>query len=320
MLVPFRYSIDPEYCPITLVRKYESPLMDLRLLGILLLCIVLLVHWTMLRLQVRGTVLSGAVLWTGFAILMVSLSAIVTTLWPNHRWQAELHWFALVASFCPFIARLGAKRPQDRAWFWIVLTFWVVAGWPAWESWLTDRDPASSWLRDAMFGILVLMQIADCAATRAWLGSWLLAIGQILWHPQFQTLFGESTPFWLVLLPLVLGVAAMRIVIRAWRPLPPSLKGWDRIWQTIRDRMGVLWGLRIMERFNADLETAREEIRLTWSGFVVKREARPDADDAFPAVAELELINQLRRFADHDWIEEIRAQAVGIDSTDAMLS
>ncbi len=40
---------------------------------------------------------------------------------------------AICSTFCPLVSLLGAKRPQNKAWQWIVASFWIIAALPAIE-------------------------------------------------------------------------------------------------------------------------------------------------------------------------------------------
>jgi hypothetical protein len=67
-----------------------------------------------------------------------------------------------------------------------------------------------------------------------------------------------------------------------------------------RDHWGVVWALRVRERFNRSAEAAGWPIRLTWHGVVPAPDGGGDRGGAPPEVAEATLIGLLRRFATED--------------------
>ena len=84
--------------------------------------------------------------------------------------REKLDLLAATSTFCPVVALLGAKRPQNRPWFWIVLSLWGVAVLPVVESLIVQPDdwievhPLWQWF-DA---ILVFVGCANHLPTRFW--------------------------------------------------------------------------------------------------------------------------------------------------------
>src|SRR5262249_30040310 len=83
------------------------------------------------RRRVIGTTLAAPWAWS-----LVSLAAQFATIAssvfdPPGIWNAPLGYAAAITSFGPVVAVLGAKRPQDRAWQWIVVTLLVVLALPS---------------------------------------------------------------------------------------------------------------------------------------------------------------------------------------------
>lgn len=268
---------------------------------------------------VRGTVLRGATIWAGLTLVAAATVATWSIVTPSSPNLPAWRWLVLALSACPFIARLGAKRPQDRAWHVIVATFWIIAGLPAWESVLFHRPLALDGIRTALMVTVVVMPIADCLGTRIWLAPWLFATAQLVVHPQWLRMAGIPSSQFAPTVSLVLGVAAGAVVAWGWRPPPKSIAGPSRVWQAFRDRMGVLWSLRFLERFNADMSVAGQPIRLRWDGFFLAaaESATPLADGEtameLPPVAEQAFENLLRRFVDASWISAHGAELVGSD-------
>src|SRR5262249_46078520 len=101
-------------------------------------------------------------------------------------WQDSLRFIAAAATFCPLVALLGGKRPQDRAWQWIVLSFLVILALPAAQFLLlSPGQPMSmhavwSWF----LVVLVFVQLSNHLPTRFAPAVILLVAGQtaLLWR------------------------------------------------------------------------------------------------------------------------------------------
>ncbi len=68
---------------------------------------------------------------------------------PDPSWAAPARYIAAMSTFSPIMALLGAKRPQDRGWQFIVATLWAILSLPACE-WLlfggvAEIHPARFW-------------------------------------------------------------------------------------------------------------------------------------------------------------------------------
>jgi hypothetical protein len=83
---------------------------------------------------------------------------------------------------------------------------------------------------------------------------------------------------------------------RAARFLPRS--DLERLWWWFGDRWGLVWALRVQERFNRTAEKSGWPIRLAWRG-VVATEAEPEV----PPAALPTLIALLARFATRERLE-----------------
>jgi hypothetical protein len=75
----------------------------------------------------------------------------------------------------------------------------------------------------------------------------------------------------------------------------------EQIWFWFRDHWGVVWALRVQERFNASAQAQGWPIRLTWHGVVFLNESALD----LPESAEATLRSLLRRFAAPERIDEV---------------
>jgi hypothetical protein len=252
--------------------------------------------------------------------------------------EAEmLRYAAAVLIFTPTMALLGAKRPQNLAWQFVVITLWGVLALPAFELWLRGRgeelvvDVVRSWFLVVMIAVGAVNHLP----TRFGLAAVQYAAAQavLLW-PQvpFAGSSAARPPIWLAIGLIFTsaltarrgtGVATPNASVRGdGQPLP----SWSIIWREFRDWYGAVWGVRVMERVNASVAMHNWPISLGWKGFLW-RDATPQAEGrsqgaagdpsgdrgAGPiatglaieqqAVIEQSLRNLLRRFVSSQWIE-----------------
>jgi hypothetical protein len=252
--------------------------------------------WTWGRNAIRGTTLTGPWTWHLIAVLGLCVAATcLLSVGGKPDWAQAVRLAVATLLFCPTMALLGARRPQHGAWHFIVLTLWCVLILPAAEivllrpgQILEVRD-----FRGWFLWVLIAAELLNRLGTRLWLAGLLQASTEILLLAEFLPLLRQPfTPvFWLVA-PLLwaLALAEMARVYRASRAEEDVL---SRQWLQFRDRFGVLWGLRIMERINAAAVMYNWPLRLHWSGFA-------GATDNLPAEADAglrqTLANLLRRF------------------------
>ncbi len=247
-------------------------------------------------IRLGGTTLVAPCIWaliSTLSLLVVALLAIFS----------DAPWFAAVATtFCPLMAVLGAKRPQDKGWQWVVGTLWVVLVWPAGQAVLlrsNDLDLFVAW-KLFLVGLIALGPL-NYLPTRNWLASLLVAAGQIaLLRNYLWTTQAEFTEW---LLPVGVGCFLSAALIVTWQcrqtmpsetDAPHSLDAYTRQWLAFRDAYGAFWALRIQRRLNETAELRHWPIRLAWHGFEGPADESPTAEQ----FAELEQTTQTlwRRF------------------------
>ncbi len=257
------------------------------------------------RKRLSGTTLAAVWVWSLVSLAAIGAAELLVAFAggePASPWSHAMRFSAAVSSICPVMALLGAKRPQDRGWQFIVFTLWVILSLPA-AHWLLFGGVRE--IHPAQVGLLAILIGAgaiNAMATRQWLAGLLYALGQVALLGPFLTslepwLGGQRGPF--------IGLA---LVVTCWLLLALSRErsnapsGLDRVWLDFRNAFGAVWGLRVMERMNASSAMYGWPVTLTWQGFVPRGEAPGAAE--LPAIIEDSMRTLLRRFVSPEWIDE----------------
>jgi hypothetical protein len=257
------------------------------------------------RRDLDGTTLVAVWCWSAVSTAFVAAAEIVIAVAGAQGappWVVPLRLAAAAGTFCPAIALLGAKRPQDRGWQFIVAALWGILSLPSMH-WLLFGGPRE--MHPAQLGFVALLigvAALNGIATRYWPTSLLYAGGQAALVAPFFPLTDAWLPRSigpLVGLALIVAAYALRALhVPRARSAPTAL---DRAWLDFRDQFGAVWGLRIMERINAAAAMYGWGISLGWQGFV----ARDNQTDvaAIPPAVEDSLRTLLRRFVSPEWID-----------------
>ena len=222
--------------------------------------------------RVRGTTLTAPALWW---IAAAATIAAVEALLAYHRvapstLAASLwRYTAAVGTFCPLIAVLGAKRPQDRGWQWVVASLWLVLLVPLAQAVAspsgTQLELVAAW-RWLLWGFIA-MGLLNYLPTRFALSALLVAAGQVLLLGEPAAVAQELPATTRVAVALALFLVAYGLAaLRRFRA-PPSLPQTAR-WLAFRDAWGAFWALRVLQRVNQTAELSHWPVRLQWSGVV----------------------------------------------------
>jgi hypothetical protein len=256
----------------------------------LVLCALAVTALWRLRRVTAGTTLVAPWCWAFAAVAAMTCAAVAAA--RDASSAATYRYLAGAMLLAPPMALLGAKRPQDRAWQWIVASLLLLAAIPVGQQWLyrpggmLQVEPAWQWflLVIATFSVINHLPTAHC-------------VSALLYGVALHALLGEQFPAWL---RAPYGeaelVALSCIAVAAWlagRKRQNAKRSlFDRQWLDFRDAYGATWALRVMERFNASARTGDWGVHLTWSGFV-NAEATPAE---LPEAAEQSWRNLMRRF------------------------
>ncbi|MDB5351562.1 MAG: hypothetical protein JWN86_2809 [Planctomycetota bacterium] len=282
---------------------------------------LLIASWSLVRAWKgsKGLTLRPAIVW-GFLAVGLGITAQVL------GWSEPLqsgrpvagHWAYLssLAVLAALISVLGARTPGGGAWAilmgLLVVVFllpWLEGSGLARGAGGMDRlrlDPPWS----IFFALLILAGVTNYLPTRFGLSAGfvgasliveLLGLVQSDWPPARRAVVWSLSP-------LLLALGLILALHGAARPLTPD-EPLTRLWLWFRDHWGVVWALRVRERFNRTAESAGWGVRLGWQGPVWL-----DADEPreIPETAERTLATLLRRFADSTRIEQAsRDEAAG---------
>lgn len=255
------------------------------------------------RRALHGTTLVAPWAWSVAAIVSIAGAETVVGLNPSLplNWRMGLRYAAAMATFTPIMALLGAKRPQDRGWQFIVLSLWAILALPSFE-WLLfgeikELHPARLWF----LMILVGVGAVNGVGTRRWLSSICYAAGQGALLGPFLSAKIAALPD--ASAPLVgLALIAASYALPMWtRSALATAKGLDRVWLDFRDAYGLVWSLRVAERMNTSAAMYAWPVELGWRGFH-NREPGP-GPVVVPEAALESLRTLLRRFVSADWID-----------------
>jgi hypothetical protein len=225
--------------------------------------------------RLRGTTLAAPAAWATAAALAIALveaalAALGNAISPLA--SSLLRYTAAVGTFCPLMAVLGAKRPQDRGWQWIVLSLWIALVVPAGQAWLTasgtsfQLPPMWSLLVVALFALLPL----NYGPTSRGGKTMFATLGQASLHGQW--IMSDPMPL------MATGVGLALILVASVWPARPELSTAPNLftsadaftvrWLAFRDGWGAFWGLRVMNRINESADAGHWPVRLAWGGFV----------------------------------------------------
>lgn len=288
------------------------PFATWRLAAIAVCAVVGVVAWGILGRRLVGTTLIAPWCWAGGSLACLCATEAWLCFQPAAIWHGHLRYAAAATSFWPLMALLGAKRPQDRGWQFVVLSLWGILLLPSGEGLLyaprTPFELAPAW-SVFVYGLLGL-GVINSVPTGRWPVALATNVGRLLllapslpgarlWtegHPATCAIGGTG----LFACSLLLD-AVLRSRHAAAQPL-------DRVWLDFRDAYGLLWGLRVAERFNASARQLNWGRQLRWRGFADDPHTPAVAPSAQTAAETAALVRQnfevlLRRFVSSEWIE-----------------
>ena len=256
--------------------------------------------------KVRGTTLLAPCLWAVISAICLAISAKYQQLYPQQTiTQDAFHFIAAISTFCPIMAVLGAKRPQNTGWQWIVLSLWAITCWPAIQAVML---PASNQLELFIVWKIFLVSLfaiglLNYLPTRFILPSLLVATGQFVQLDQFLWKnYFLSSQYIISIICFYAAFALATFLVTQTKHRSSlfdnkRLSEYELTWLNFRNAYGAFWALRILARVNETAELRQWPFRLTWAGF----EPHPLDTNETPSDADLAELDQtlstlLRRF------------------------
>ena len=263
----------------------------------------------------RGTALRSAVLWgaLALALALVSQAAALTNSVGLGRIGPGFWIYAsTLTTMAALISVLNARRPGEGAWAilmsLLVLVFLLIP-------WLEGSALARP-VRDGVpwqlvapwtyfYIALVLSGVTNYLPTRYGPAAGWLALGfgiEYLELTRGSTLAGLSESAFPATLALAYWTAGACAGHRE-----AGRGSLEILWFWFRDHWGVVWALRIRERFNRSAEAQHWPIRLGWYGLVEVQDAgaTPTKLLIVPKEAESTFLGLLGRFADRSLLEAV---------------
>ncbi len=251
--------------------------------GLAVLLSILLIY--LLR-QSLGTTLFAPCVWALVSTASLALNALVESQYGSSEQSiglSALRFAAVAGSLCPLMAVLGAKRPQNHGWQWVVLTLWLVIVWPAAQAVLIPTGLSIElFIVWKLFLVgLIGVGLLNYLPTKNWPSACLVAAGQAVLLDNFLWSWGLVNPEWISAVGLSCFLAAAILVgirkpkkqSRDGAEIPLRLAEFNRRWLDFRDAFGALWALRILARLNQTAEVSHWPMRLDWAGFVFSEDA-----------------------------------------------
>jgi hypothetical protein len=246
-----------------------------------------------------------------WAMVAVGLGMVAEVVGLGESWESGRPWAGHwaygsgLAAVAALLSAFNARRPGAGAWAFLMAALVVVLLIPWLEnSGLSARvDPWErlrlgapwSWFLGALSIAALSNYVPTRFAPAAFAG--IAALGSMFWgltatgpSHALRGIAWTGGPWALAATIVVAEGCAGR------RRSPPT--GLERAWLWFRDHWGVVWGLRVAERFNESARALGWPSRLTWHGLVATSGAGP-----VPAEAEALFVSLLRRFADADRVE-----------------
>jgi len=164
--------------------------------------------------RLRGTTLVAPCLWATSSASCLFFLAIVQMHTVDGLAISVLRFAVAATTLCPVIAVLGAKRPQNRGWQWVVATLWLILVWPAAQTLVNPAGPEFEiFLPWKIFVVaLIAMGPLNYLPTRHWLASMFVAGGQLLLFSKY--LASTQLDWWLPAAAICFVLSAFLLEIR----------------------------------------------------------------------------------------------------------
>jgi hypothetical protein len=269
----------------------------------------------------RGTALRPALIWLALAVTVAIVAQAFAWGEPidtGRPGAGRLTYLSVLASLAALVSVLNARAPGEKAWAGLMVLLivvflipWLEAPWrlrPA--RGLAQLQLDEPWT--LFYGFLVVVGITNYLPTRFGAAACWLALGFALeylgltrldWPAERRALLWSGVS-WTLAASIWTARSSAGRAHRARARL-------ERLWFWFRDLWGVVWALRIQERFNRTAELKGWPIRLNWFGLVLASVSLADEPLAASPEAEAAFRALIRRFAQSRRLDEILGLAGG---------
>jgi hypothetical protein len=272
---------------------------------------------------VRGTALRPALVWALLALALAVVAQAVALAEPlalGRPLAERFTYLSVLALLAALGSVLNARTPGGKAWACLMMLMVVVFLIP----WLEDqtrlrRASALAQLHlDApwsiFYGLLVVVAVTNYLPTRFGLAAVALSTLFILEFLALSSLGftpGRRALIW----SWVAWTLALSLWIARWNAgrKPPAASSCEKIWFWFRDNWGVVWALRVLERFNRAAEVSRWPVRLTWFGLTPVIGQQDSAPPPSPGETEATFRNLMKRFAESWRLDEVTSPGSPLD-------
>ncbi len=297
---------------------------------------------TLLALTFQWKGLKGTTLIAPWCWSVIAIGSIIAIEWlpfilTERMWaggSTSLRYCAAITTLCPIVSLLGAKRPQHRAWQWIVLSLWVILAMPAARTLFFSHATFHTGILWSWFLlILVGMTVVNYLPTCYW------PVGLLVGAAQCCLLANElpgvrSLSAWLTshlsekpirgypggaitasVLLFAAAILAQWIARERNRLKPTCLNPIDRLWRDFCSHYGFFWSLRVADRFNGIAKSQNYAIRIRWNGFApFANEPNGQSGETPPTIEEpmeQTFVRLLTRFVSTGWINKRKGERAG---------
>jgi len=255
----------------------------------------------------RGTALRPALVWAALALalsVVAQLVAVVEPLAGGRPMTGRLTYLSVLAILAALVSVLNARTPGGRVWAGLMVLLVVVflIPWLEEQTRLRRAQGLAQLHLDApwtiFYGLLVVVGLTNYLPTR--FGIAAACLGLVF----FLEYLGLTRVDWpaerrAALWSWVAWTFALSVWVARRRAsrAPPARVSCERLWFWFRDHWGVVWALRVRERFNRSAGLGRWPVRLSWFGLEPADPHETDAALPCPAEAEAAFRGLIRRFA-----------------------
>jgi hypothetical protein len=214
-------------------------------------------------------------------------------------------YLTALGSLAASISVLNARRPGSGVWavliallILVLLVPWLEGAGLGW-----DANPGQRLRLPApwslFFGLLILAGATNYLPTKYGVAAAcfgvgltveLIALTKTQWAPERRAWIWSLVPWLLAFSAWIADACALGSTVQ--------LSSFDRLWHWFRDHWGVVWALRVRDRFNESANARAWPFRLAWHGLAFGSEREAEKEPEIVDEAEGTLKSLLRRFAD----------------------